>query len=100
MDFNLETFVTDYTAALRDNNAEEMVKLIASLSNDDQRAEALAGVIAAIESDADLAELASDTLKVLKSAEQVNEAVATESNASAEVAVTAPAIKQEDPVEA
>jgi len=71
MDFNLETFVEQYIAALRTNNAEELVNLIGSLEGDDQRDQALAGVIKAIETDKELAELASDALAKLKNVEEV-----------------------------
>lgn len=86
MDFNLETFVENYTTALKDNNAEELVKLISSLDGNDQRKkEALAGVIKAIEADEDLIASAADSLKVLKTIEAAGLVAASE-EVAAEVA--------------
>lgn len=95
-EFNKETFVTDYIEALKANNLEELISLINSLENDEDRAVALDGVIEAIKADEELAATADKTLEALEDAKAKNEAKAAEANAGADVEVSAPSIKVEE----
>lgn len=70
--FNKEEFVKGYVEAIRADDADKLVDLIAGL-DDEHKQEALAGVIEAIEADEDLAKTAAETLGVLKKIKEVND---------------------------
>ena len=75
MDFNLDTFVEQYIAALKADDNTAVASLIDSLSTDEQRNEALTAVIAAIKSDEALIAKLGEDLGVLEKYKEHNDAV-------------------------
>ena len=84
MDFNLDTFVEQYVAALKAEDNPTIASLIASLEGDDQRNEALSAVIASIKTDEALIAKLGDELGVLEKYKEYNDAV-VEATAAAPV---------------
>ena len=87
MDFNLDTFVEQYTAALKAEDNTTIASLIDSLGDAEQRKEALAAVIAAVKGDEDLMAKAAKDVEQLEMIQEVLVAETT-TEAVAEAATT------------